>query len=258
MAYASDKLIIDTPEQIPLEFALAGVGSRALALILDTLILALCYAVLFAGAIAVIAGTTKYANKVSSSWAIAIVLLLVFLLQWGYFAIFETLWKGQTPGKRYMDVRVIKDSGAPITAYEAIGRNLLRVVDSAPMYGIGILCVLLNKQNKRLGDMVAGTVVVHERPAAEMQPAWSPAANPRSQTVTAASPYNVARLSVQELELIETFLQRRYDLVPEVRYQAAAQIAERVTVSLQIPREGRPAPEVLLETLARERRNGMR
>jgi len=258
MPYASDKLIIDTPEQIPLEFALAGVGSRALALILDTLILTLCYLVLFIGAIAVIAGTTKYAGTMSSTWAIAIILLLAFLLQWGYFAIFETLWKGQTPGKRYMDVRVIKDSGAPITAYEAIGRNLLRVVDSSPMYGIGILCVMLNKQNKRLGDMVAGTVVVHERPATEIQPAWSPAVASAPSPVVASSPYNVARLSVQELELIETFLQRRYDLMPEVRYQAAAQIAERVTASLQIPREGRPAPEVLLETLARERRNGMR
>lgn len=255
MPYASDKLIIDTPEQIPLEFQLAGVGSRALALIMDSLIIGIAYLVLFIAAIAIFAGTVTYGGQLSGSWTLAIVILIIFLLQWGYFAGFETIWKGQTPGKRYMEIRVIKDSGAPITAYEAIGRNLLRVVDSVPAYGIGILCVLLNKQNKRLGDMVAGTVVVHERPAVEVQPAWTP---PAAVQAAPASQFAITRLSVQELELIEAFLQRRYELMPDVRYQAAVQIADRVALGLGIPREGRPAPEVLLETLARERRNGMR
>ena len=254
MVYASDKLIIDTPEQIPLEFSLAGVGSRALALMLDTLIMMLIGIVLGTVGFLVIGGLSSYLPG-ASNWAGAILLIFVFLLQWGYFAISEILMKGQTFGKRQLDLRVIKDSGAPITAYEAIGRNLLRAIDSLPfLYGVGILAVMLNKQNKRLGDMVAGTVVVHERPLADLQPAWSqltPAQKPESPP----SVYNVSRLTVDELQLIEAFLQRRYEMPPQLRIQTAFQISDRVGRTLEIPREGRPDPETLLEILARERRS---
>src|SRR5260370_39996372 len=173
MVYADDKLIIDTPEQIPLEFALAGVGSRALAMMLDGLIVVLIFlALLIIGAFLV--GGLGLFSSSASNWAAAIFGLLFFLLNWGYFAISEILMKGQTFGKRQLNLRVIKDSGAPIGAYEAVGRNLLRAVDWLPVfYGVAIVAALLNKQNKRLEDMVAGTVVVHERPLAEMQPILS-------------------------------------------------------------------------------------
>ncbi|HZR28784.1 MAG TPA: RDD family protein [Terriglobales bacterium] len=254
MVYASDKLIIDTPEQIPLEFSLAGVGSRALALMLDTLIMFLVGIVVgIIGALAIAAISSYWPG--ASNWAFAIFLIFFFLLQWGYFAISEILMKGQTFGKRQLDLRVIKDSGAPITAYEAIGRNLLRAIDSLPfLYGVGILAVMLNKQNKRLGDMVAGTVVVHERPLADLQPAFTQLTS----SLTSDSPlsaYNTSRLSVDELQLIEAFLQRRYEMPPQLRIQTAFQIADRVGRTLEIPREGRPDPETLLETLARERRS---
>src|SRR5579859_1164580 len=254
MFYANDKLIIDTPEQIPLEFSLAGVGSRALALMLDMLIMFLVGIVVgVIGVLAIMALSSYWPG--ASNWAGAILLIFIFLLQWGYFAISEILMKGQTFGKRQLDLRVIKDSGAPITAYEAIGRNLLRVIDSLPfLYGVGILAVMLNKQNKRLGDMVAGTVVVPERPLADLQPAWS---QPTSAQVPESPPsaYNTARLSIDELQLIEAFLQRRYEMPPQLRIQTAFQIADRVGRTLEIPREGRPDPETLLETLARERRS---
>ncbi len=254
MVYASDKLIIDTPEQIPLEFSLAGVGSRALALMLDTLIMFLIFIVVLIIGAFVIGGLSSYWPG-ASNWAGAILLIFFFLLQWGYFAISEILMKGQTFGKRQLDLRVIKDSGAPITAYEAIGRNLLRAIDSLPfLYGVGILAVMLNKQNKRLGDMVAGTVVVHERPLADLQPAWSQLTSAQVPE-SPPSAYNTARLSVDELQLIEAFLQRRYEMPPQLRIQTAFQIADRVGRTLEIPREGRPDPETLLETLARERRS---
>jgi len=259
MAYADDKLIIDTPEQIPLEFALAGVGSRALALMLDTLIMFLGLVVLiFVGAL-VVGGLSSFWSG-ASNWAAAIFIFLFFLLQWGYFAISEILMKGQTFGKRLLNLRVIKDSGAPITAYDAIGRNLLRVVDAFPFlfpfafYGIGIVAAMLNKRNKRLGDMVAGTVVVHERPLAEMQPVWALSSSVEGKEAP-PSPYNVARLSVEELQLIEAFLRRRFELAPQLRIQTAFQIAARVSRTLEISAEGRPDPETLLEILARERRN---
>ena len=256
MANTSDKLIIETPEQIPLEFQLAGVGSRALAAIVDTLILTVAYVVLFILFFVLFIATVDTGGRDANAgiWVVAIVVALSFLLQWGYFAGFEALWKGQTPGKRYLDIRVISDSGAPISPAQAIGRNLLRIIDSVPMYGIGILTVLLNKQHKRLGDMVAGTVVVHERPPEEAHPAMQlTTVAPDAQSVPG---YSATRLSVQELELIETFLQRRFDLEPEVRARTAFQIAERVGNSLSVPRTDRPNPETFLELVARQRRGG--
>jgi uncharacterized RDD family membrane protein YckC len=256
MVYSSDKLIIDTPEQIPLEFSLAGVGSRALAMMLDALILFILYAVLIILGIFVV-GSVSALSSSASNWATAIFVLFFFLLQWGYFAISEILMKGQTFGKRQLNLRVIKDSGAPISAYEAVGRNLLRAVDWLPaFYGVGIVAALLNKQNKRLGDMVAGTVVVHERPLAEMQPVLSVPSRPAAEVPV--SVYNSSRLTVDELQLIEAFLQRRYELPPQLRIQTAVQIASRVSRTLEIPPAGRPDPETLLETLAHERRNSGR
>ena len=259
MAYTSDKLIIDTPEQIPLEFTLAGVGSRALAAMLDWLIMFLATLVL--GTLTGITiGVLGSFSQAAPIWIIAIFILSFFLLQWGYFAISEILMKGQTFGKRVLNLRVIKDSGAPITAYDAIGRNLLRVVDAFPfffpftLYGVAIVSAMLNKQNKRLGDMVAGTVVVHERPLTEMQPVWALVSSIEGKE-SSRSLYNSSRLNVDELQLVEAFLRRRYELPPQLRIQTAFQIAERVSRALEIPREGRPDPETLLEIVARERRS---
>ena len=84
---------------------------------------------------------------------------------WGYSALFEAFWNGQTPGKRLFNIRVIKDSGRQITLFEALARNLLRVVDMfpPPVYFVGLVSMLCNRQQKRLGDFVAGTIVIHER-----------------------------------------------------------------------------------------------
>ena len=87
-----------------------------------------------------------------------------FLLVWGYFSLFEAFWRGQTPGKRAMKLRVIKDAGRQITLFESLARNLLRIVDYFPgLYLTGVITMLCNKRSKRLGDLAAGTLVVHER-----------------------------------------------------------------------------------------------
>ena len=108
----------------------------------------------------------------------ALGIFVLFAIYWGYFAAFEVLWKGQTPGKRFAGIRVIKESGRPINAVEAIGRNLMRAVDVLPgIYGVGVVCMMCNRQSRRLGDFVAGTVVVHEKRDEEVRPAWSTAAD---------------------------------------------------------------------------------
>ncbi len=244
----SDKLTIDTPEQITLEFPLAGIGSRFLALALDTLIQTFTYLIFFL-IFAWFAPDLERIWPKGTTWAVAILVILGFILYSGYFALFETLWNGQTPGKRAVRIRVIKDSGRPISVYEAIARNVMRIIDQLPgMYAVGIISVFISSRNKRLGDFVAGTAVVHETAIAELQPAW------RAEDAKIAPAYNVTQISVPDLELIEAFLQRRYDLGSDVRQRTAVQIAGRMRQKLQVTPDG-ISDEEFLEKLARERRD---
>ena len=248
--YSPDKLTIETPEQIPLEFPLAGIGSRFLAIALDMLIQTLAFLLLiFAGELLV--PTVARFTPRAWTWAAAIFFLLLFLLYSGYYALFEIFWNGQTPGKRLVRIRVIGDSGRPITVYEAVARNLLRLVDQMPgLYVVGIISVFLTARNKRLGDIVAGTVVVHEKAMQEAQPDFV------AGTGASAATSPALQISADELELIERFLQRRYDLSPEVRRQSAEQIAARLRTRLQAGQDDSAGAEDYLETLARQKRDG--
>jgi len=246
--YSPDKLTIETPEQIPLEFPLAGIGSRFLAIAMDMLIQTLAFLLLiFVGELLI--PTVARFTPGAWTWAAAIFFLVAFVLYSGYYAMFEVFWNGQTPGKRLVRIRVISDSGRPITVYEAVVRNLLRLVDQLPgLYVVGIISVFLTARNKRLGDIVAGTVVVHEKAMQETQPDFAAA------TTAPATPLPT-QISGEELELIEHFLQRRYDLSPEVRRQSAEQIAARLRERLGTAHDGAASPEDYLELLARQKRD---
>ncbi len=244
-----DKLTIETPEQIPLEFPLAGIGSRFLAQVIDTFVLLGIYlSVGLIGAALLYAGRRLLAD--AGMWVLAGMILVFFAVTQGYYIGFETLWNGQTPGKRRIHLRVITDSGRPISVYEALARNMLRVVDSLPgFYAIGILTVLFSRRNKRLGDLVAGTVVVHERPLRDVLPVWAEGAPPLPARYAGFS------LTPQEVELIETFLARRAQFEEPVRRRAAVQICDRLARTRAIAPEDRQAPEALLEALARAHRS---
>jgi uncharacterized RDD family membrane protein YckC len=251
----ADRIVIETPEQISLELPLAGIGSRSLALALDTLIQVAAGLALFVIWISFRApglGCSSGGANPGSAWTAALLVLAAFLLQFGYFAYFEAIWNGQTPGKRYLRLRVIRRGGQPISAYEAVTRNLLRIVDSIPViYAVGILCALLSPQSKRLGDYVAGTVVVHERPIELTTEANGTSAGP--EPAMTELPAGV-QLATDEFLLVETFFARRHQLTPEVRAQAARQIVERLANRLGIPPQDRKSPEALLESLARSYR----
>ena len=244
-----DKLIIETPEQTALEFPLAGIGSRFLALAADTALQVISVFVLAIVATIAIPGAWLFRGT-GGLWAMAILILAVFVINVAYFGFFEAIWNGQTPGKRYARLRVMKDDGRPINAYEAIARNLLRLVDQLPgVYAVGIVSVLISKQNKRLGDYVAGTVVVHERPLEGVRLATGTTSH------TTAPSYDVARISLEEFQLLETFLHRRDSLEPGVRLPMASQIAERLGNKLGVPPADRLNSETFLETLAEHRRS---
>ena len=251
---SSDQLHIHTPEQIALELPLAGIGSRFLGLAIDTLLQIVLY--ILGGVLFAWIGVSGIAHLVywlPPSWFGAVAILFVFCVYWGYFAIFEIFWKGQTPGKQLAKIRVIKESGRPINAYEAIARNLMRAIDVLPtMYGAGIVCMMLNSQNRRIGDFVAGTVVVHDQRTEEVRPDWN--------TAVAAAPANpqLALLTSDDLVLIETYLQRRFQLDRSVRDSAAFQIAVRITNKTGLHRDPAQSMDDFLEGVARQIRDTAR
>lgn len=247
----TEKLTIETPEQTSLDFAIAGIGSRFLALALDTLIQVLVgFIVGLSGSMAV-AALAAAAPK-SAVWGLAIMVLFFFLLYFGYFAFFEIIWNGQTPGKRKAGIRVIKDSGRPLTAAESIARNLLRIVDWLPgFYAIGIASALLTKENKRLGDLVAGSLVVRESSFSDLKPVWQMAQAP---SVPASALLGATNLTPEESALIDSFLTRRSELDFDVRVRMAEQIFQRLKPKLTLPTDGSLSTEKILESLAYERR----
>lgn len=246
----TDKLIIDTPEQVHLEFVLADIGSRFMAVFLDTIIWLVGLVVLLYAEAKLGGGIF---SKLSSFqlWVDALLIFLIFCLFWGYWAAFEALWNGQTPGKRWAGIRVIKETGRPINAFEAIARNLLRVVDLVPFvppYAVGIVTMLLNSKNRRLGDLVAGTLVVHDKKVQESELFFNTAAKKPEFAV-----YQAGRLGVAEVELIETFLARRLDIPVEVRQQSALRIANMISAKLGVDPQTRPADnENFLELVVQE------
>ncbi len=250
-----DKLTIETPEQTSLEFPLAGIGSRFLAVALDTLLQAAAYVVL--GTVAGLLAWAGFLPTLGKQWGLAILIFLAFTVQFGYYGFFEAFWNGQTPGKRWTHLRVIQDSGRPISAYDAILRNLLRIVDALPtLYAVGIVTILVSREKKRVGDYAAGTVVVHEKPLQGVGSIWSVAAAPAAPQSAPAIP-NV-QLSLDELQLVETFFERRASLDPDVRRSMARQIAIRLGERLNVPSEARPDAEKFLEALAEQRRSSAR
>ncbi len=251
-----DRLDIDTPEQISLELPLAGIGSRFLALTLDSLIqFGVVIVLTIMGWIVSMSYTelSGAADKFFSETVGTIVLILVpFCLYWGYFAFFEILWQGRTPGKRVAGLRVIHQTGRPMTAIECIGRNLIRAIDMQPLsiYAVGLICMMCNKQNRRVGDFVAGTIVVHDKALDSVSPTWGavPASNP-------VQP-ELRKLSSDELVLIETYLNRRYDLDPTVRLMTAQRIVTMISEKLGISKAPEQRDDDFLEGVARQLRDG--
>jgi uncharacterized RDD family membrane protein YckC len=248
----TDKLTIDTPEQTALDFAIAGIGSRFLALAVDTLIQILAGLVVGIGG-SVLIGVIAAAVPGAAVWGFAILVLFFFLLYFGYFAFFEIIWNGQTPGKRQAGIRVIKDSGRPLTPAESIARNLMRIVDWLPtLYAVGIACAILNKENKRLGDLVAGSIVIREAALSELRNSWQV---PESPAGPVPSSLGAANLTPEDYALIDSFLNRRSELDFNVRIQMGEQIFQRLKSKLTLPLDNAMSAEKILETLAFERRS---
>jgi uncharacterized RDD family membrane protein YckC len=261
-----DQLSIDTPELVAIELHVAGIGSRLLAILLDYLIqgAAVFLVLLILLLLSLGPGQAGRAESAAAlgKWVIAIILFIPFLLHWGYFTLFEAFWHGQTPGKRVVRLRVIQQTGRPIGLFAAMIRNLIRAIDALPaLYLVGAIAVFFSRRQQRLGDLVAGTLVIH---APQADTPILPASNNRTFTA-AAFPGVVAppapqpslfaadalgRLNEADLQVIESFLARRLDLPLPVRADLAKRLVGRATARTQTERPPEVSDETLLENLA--------
>ncbi len=237
-----ETLIIETPERVPLAFSLASIGNRFLAVAIDhfiqylTIIVVAWFFMWLASIGNPLDGAT--AESVLSEmpkWTIALMILAVFLIFSSYFIFFEWLWDGQTPGKRLLKLRVIREDGRPITLWEAIARNLLRIFDAipgfvVPIYSVGLMTIFFNSRDQRVGDIFAGTVVVRERfdeAPTFMETFANPISDAALQRVNPHTQFqaDVRLLSENEIEIVESFLRRRWDLNERQRLWMAWRVA---------------------------------
>jgi uncharacterized RDD family membrane protein YckC len=251
MGQISDQLNIDTPELVAIEMPLAGIGSRFIALLIDTLIwgagLILLALLLWAFQPAV-----RAFSSLSYQWTIAVFTLAIFLLNWGYFTLFEAFSGGRTPGKRVARIRVIQKSGRAIGIFESMARNFIRYVDQIPFfYAVGVIAVFATRQHQRLGDLAAGTLVVLDRE--QEAPLWAdvrmftasaPAPTPQPHQSVSLSADNVSKLASADLEVLESFFARRLDLPLSTRHA----IAEKIVIAIQAKSGLEPPPGVSIET----------
>ncbi|HEX2045100.1 MAG TPA: RDD family protein [Gaiellaceae bacterium] len=216
-----DTITILTPEGVELELTLAGLGSRFVAVLVDTLVktaVLVGLGLLFAGG--------AFRTDADEGLLGAVYLVLVFLVLFAYDILFETLASGRTPGKRWTGIRVVRLEGQPVGFLASSVRNILRLVDFLPFgYALGTLAILGTAKNQRLGDMAAGTLVVRERHGAAVAD-W--AARLAAPAVAGAPGWDVSAVTADEVATVRAFLERRFELTDEARARLGATLAERL------------------------------
>ena len=224
-----------------LQFETAGIGSRAIAMTIDTLIMTL---IVFIAALAIPAGF--YDGQLTldeQETYIALVIILSTFINLVYFMLFELLLKGQTPGKKLARIRVVKINGSPATAGSIIMRNLLRVIDQLPIFYLaGIITAFVHPQERRLGDLIAGTMVVKEFKRKTL--------NLTAQTLISLPPDIF--LNPQEIMTLQSFFQRQKELAPARQTQLAAEYIEYFSIKYNIyPNDGDNTTDFLRALLDR-------
>jgi len=202
-------LLVATPEVVRLRLEAAGLGSRGLAYLID---LGIKYGIVAQVVFILEALRLNVLAELPTLSTIGLIVLplVLFFYQWGYFVVFEYVWHGQTPGKRIMRLRVVQETGHPVTLWEAAIRNLTRYVD---LLGPGPVAMVLTRNCQRLGDMASGTVVIKEK---------------RDSLEDIVPPIGGAEgygLEAEEFEIVADFLRRRETLAPENRKRLAVRLA---------------------------------
>ena len=220
-----------TPESVELEFILAGLGNRIYALIIDYLIwssILILVLIVWAFLIAQVAWLRSEPIRL---WITAIQLLILFGVYIGYFICFETLWRGQTPGKRYVKIRVIREDGRNVGIQQSILRSLLRPIDD--ILCLGFLFILFSAQEKRLGDWVAGTILIQEgQTVAKQKIEISPAAIDVATRIIETG--KIAALTPDQFATIRKYLYRYPTLAPSVRNNVSKKLANQLLARIDL------------------------
>jgi uncharacterized RDD family membrane protein YckC len=228
-----DRRTISTPEGVELALPLGGVGSRFMALLLDSLLQGI-----IVGAAAVVGFTLL--GQTGATIVISAGLLFAYLI---YDVAFEVRGGGRTPGKRAVGLRVVRDGGGPVGLRASLIRNVIRLFEAALLYVPAIVSIIATRTNQRLGDLAAGTLVIRDAKP-EREPARSAPV-----PVEAYASWDATGVNEAELSAVRSFLQRREELRPAARRTLAAQLAQRVRPRVAGVRPGLD-DETFLERLA--------
>ena len=254
-----------TPEYVEFNFVLAGLMSRFLALMIDTVLsLIITFALLMAVtlistliSVSTAAAGASGIGKTLFGLGVAAQFVIWFLVDWGYMVVLETAWSGQTVGKKIMGLRVLQDTGVRVGVYQSLLRNLVRPLDKLPVfYFVGGTAALFSATQQRLGDLLAGTIVVRERRLkipAQLE-------RPDGDTSLLADPdfrARVAKLSAEEETVLFSAALRREELGMEARLNLFATLARRLEEDLGFTKPGHLSDEklVLLVTAALAAKN---
>ena len=238
-----NRVQLRTPENVVLDVELAGIGNRALALAIDYAILSVVAVLGFVGFVLL----ALSASEPQRNWLAALAILTGFAVYGSYFVFFEALWQGQTPGKRFVHIRVVLEDGRPIGLPQAGLRALLRPLDD--LIYLGAVCIILNKREKRIGDWVAGTLVVQEVPPT-LEIKVSPEAITLAEQLTGRP--ELLPLPPNDYAIVQRFLQQRRDMDPEARRQVARRLAEQLCERMAISDKSFIEAELPLSSLRKQ------
>ena len=226
---------VKTPEQVDISYTVAGLGTRFLALVVDMILQYILLLVLFLS-LAMLFGANT--SEDFAEWYIAFIIISVALVTGGYFIFFELLLKGRTPGKALLKLRVVRKDGRAADVSGILIRNLIRIIDYLPLfYAVGMITIFINKDCRRLGDIVGGTVVIAEGKKVSLG------------SVLAISSAQTNTLSDKEYAIIRDFIERSKGMAPESKSKLAAGIALPLYDRFNIPQDERGAPEHFLRSL---------
>ena len=218
-----NQINLQTPESVELEFTLAGIGNRSFALIIDYIIFSLTILLVWILGGFLAFQLVGFENRLAQ-WLWAIQLMTTFAIYAGYFVVLETLWQGQTPGKKWTKIRVIRDNGKPERLPQAILRALLRPVDD--WLFIGVFLIIFTPQEKRLGDLVAGTLVIQEETSKSAKVDLSTEAEELAIQLQVEA--EIANLLPEDFATIRDFLQRRENIMLQYQHQLSRKLAQQV------------------------------
>jgi uncharacterized RDD family membrane protein YckC len=230
-----NRITFQTPESVELEFTLAGIGNRAFALLIDYTVLTLTL-LLFLLAWTFL--STQLSNFIEDFfnngklglWLLAIFFLIAFAIYISYFVFFETLWFGQTPGKRIAKIRVVRDDGRLIGLQQATLRALLRPFDETLF--IGAFLIMLGSREKRLGDLAAGTIVIQaQAPTSATLTISEQAKTLHEQLLQTA---DLSKLLPDDFVIIREYLQRRNAMSLKAKASLSLKLSEQVVAIINL------------------------